>query len=46
MIFNTTKEAYIAEKEWHLQPHFHPGALDNLDLKSSWEELSKNPWLK
>lgn len=29
MIFNTTKEAYIVEKEWHLQLHFHPGALDN-----------------
>lgn len=29
MIFNTIKEAYIVETEWHLQPHFHTGALDN-----------------
>lgn len=30
MIFNTAKEAYIVEKEWHLQPHFLLGALDNI----------------
>lgn len=30
LIFNTTKEAYIVEKELHLEPHFHPGALDSI----------------